>query len=608
MLLLLYVFLTLPCSAVVSITFVVPESVPVGHVVGYVSGRPTLATQPKYFVVFPDALSEQVIKVDEKSGEIALIAPLDYEKRQKFEILAVPIEGGDGIQVTIEVEDVNDHAPTFSDTRIKLEISEFARIGAAYPLPRAEDADGANFTVQKYRIAQGNVNNVFKVAVRPVNGELYADLVVNGQLDREYRDKYELIVEAIDGGKPAKIGRLVVHIFILDANDNAPIFDQPRYSTSIPANLTIGSQILTLKATDADVDSNGRVGYRFQKTRLDTPPLFSLSQSGVLSTASHLLPGVVHDLVVVAYDGGVPSLETTAIVTVTVQGTSLSAPAIDIIWLTDTAMAHILENITLGTIIARLSLNEEQKSSAVSLSGCPSLCLRQSQSPSVYLLLVCGLFDRESSPEYHLKFSLRRGSELVLDHPVLLTIGDVNDNSPSWPQTHMHISLNRSISASDQTSILTATDPDQGSNGRIRYSILDSEVISIDPDTGRLNPLKELDCSLGSEIRFRVRAADGGVPSLYSDLQVTADLVDGYGRPPQFEKSLYEVELAEDSDVGTCLLKVRRLITLHIYPGLFSLALPIRLPELLDHSTFYSLPSSIPWHLIPVPPNLGIRD
>ncbi|PIO59475.1 cadherin domain protein, partial [Teladorsagia circumcincta] len=154
--------------------------------------------------------------------------------------------------VTIDVEDVNDHTPTFSDDRIKLEISEFARIGAAYPLPRAEDADGANYTVQKYRIAQGNVNNVFKISVRPVNGELYADLVVNGQLDREYRDKYELIVEAIDGGKPAKVGRLLVHIFILDANDNAPIFTQPRYSITVPANLTIGSQLLTLKATDAD--------------------------------------------------------------------------------------------------------------------------------------------------------------------------------------------------------------------------------------------------------------------------------------------------------------------------------------------------------------------
>ncbi|XGW17440.1 hypothetical protein V3C99_002216 [Haemonchus contortus] len=556
MLLLLYTALLCHVNAD-SISFVVPESVPIGHVIGYVAGHPTLATHPKYFVVFPDTFSEQVIKIDDKSGEIVLLAPFDYEKRHRFEILAVPIDGGDGIQVTIDVEDINDHTPTFPDDRIKLEISEFARIGAVYPLPRAEDTDGANYTVQKYRIAQGNVNNVFKISARPVNGELYADLVVNGQLDREYRDKYELIVEAIDGGKPPKIGRLLVHIFILDANDNAPVFVQPRYSITVPANLTIGSQLLTVKATDADVDNNGRVGYRFQKTRFDTLSLFSLSSNGVLSTAGHLLPGVVHDLVVVAYDGGTPSLETTTIVTVTVQGTSLTAPAIDIIWLTDSSMAHILENITLGTIVARLSLNHEQKDSVVSLSGCPSLCLRQSQSPSVYLLLACGLFDRETSPEYHLKFSLRRGSELVLDHPVLLTIGDINDNSPSWSQSHMHITVNRSVSESDQTTVLTATDPDQGVNGRVRYSILDSDVMAIDPDTGRLSPLRELDCSLGSEIRFKVRATDGGTPSLYSDLQVTADLVDGYGRPPQFEKSLYEVQIAEDSEIGTCLLKVK---------------------------------------------------
>ncbi|RCN40172.1 cadherin domain protein [Ancylostoma caninum] len=498
----------------------------------------------------------KIIHIDEKSGEITLAAQLDYEKHKKFEILAVPLDGGEGIPATIEVEDVNDHSPTFPEDKIKLEISEFARIGAAYPLPRADDPDGANFTVQKYRIAQGNVNNVFKISVRPVNGVLYADLVVNGQLDREYRDKYELVVEAIDGGTPAKIGRLRVNIFILDANDNAPMFTKPRYSIAVPSNLSVGSQILTLKATDGDVGDNGKVAYRFQKTRVDTLPLFSLSSNGVLSTAAHLLPGTVHDLVVVAYDGGVPSLETTAIVTVTVQGTSLTAPAVDIIWLTDTATAHLLENVTLGTIVARLSLNEEQKDSVVTLTGCPSLCLRQSQSPSVYLLLACGLFDRESSPEYHLKFSLRRGSELVLEHPVLLTIGDINDNAPKWPHSHMHITLNRSIAISDQTTSLTATDPDQGTNGRIRYSILDSDVITIDPDTGRLTPLRELDCSLGQEIRFKVRATDGGTPSLSSDLQVTADLVDGYGRPPQFEKSLYKVEISEDSEIGTCLLKV----------------------------------------------------
>lgn len=44
----------------------------------------------------------------------------------------------------------------------------------------------------------------FQLASRRVNEQLQADLVVNGQLDREFRDKYELLIEAQDGGKPAK--------------------------------------------------------------------------------------------------------------------------------------------------------------------------------------------------------------------------------------------------------------------------------------------------------------------------------------------------------------------------------------------------------------------
>lgn len=33
---------------------------------------------------------------------------------------------------------------------------------------------------------------------------LYVDLIVNGQLDREYCGQYELLIEALDGGNPPK--------------------------------------------------------------------------------------------------------------------------------------------------------------------------------------------------------------------------------------------------------------------------------------------------------------------------------------------------------------------------------------------------------------------
>ena len=66
------------------------------------------------------------------------------------------------------------------------------------------DQDSEKYSIKKYFIAGGNVNNVFRLATTKLNNAMYVDLVVNGQLDREYRDRYDLVVEAIDGGEPAK--------------------------------------------------------------------------------------------------------------------------------------------------------------------------------------------------------------------------------------------------------------------------------------------------------------------------------------------------------------------------------------------------------------------
>ena len=66
----------------------------------------------------------------------------------------------------------------------------------------------------------------------------------------------------------------------------------------------------------------------------------------------------------------------------------------------------------------------------------------------------------------------------------------MNDNAPIWNHLNMHITLNRTDNESPP--ILSAIDLDRGANGRIRYSILDTELLSIDAETGRLIVLKEV--------------------------------------------------------------------------------------------------------------------
>lgn len=71
-------------------------------------------------------------------------------------------------------------------------------------MPSAHDKDTGKYSTQKYRILSGNLNNLFRLASHYFNNQLYVDLIVNGQLDREFRDRYNLQIEALDNGQPPK--------------------------------------------------------------------------------------------------------------------------------------------------------------------------------------------------------------------------------------------------------------------------------------------------------------------------------------------------------------------------------------------------------------------
>lgn len=55
-------------------------------------------------------------------------------------------------------------------------------------------------------------------------------LYVAQRLDRESKDRFELIVEAVDRGMPTpRTSSTVVHVKVLDNNDNAPVFSSNNY-------------------------------------------------------------------------------------------------------------------------------------------------------------------------------------------------------------------------------------------------------------------------------------------------------------------------------------------------------------------------------------------
>ena len=66
---------------------------------------------------------------------------------------------------------------------------------------------------------------------------------MNRKLDRETIAQYELkVVASVRGNNETATCR--VHVKVVDANDNAPVFERSSYSAVVYENITVGSRLL----------------------------------------------------------------------------------------------------------------------------------------------------------------------------------------------------------------------------------------------------------------------------------------------------------------------------------------------------------------------------
>ncbi len=143
-------------------------------------------------------------------------------------------------RITVEVLDINDHAPVFpnKDQPIKFEISELAAVGVQFPLQSAEDLDVGQNALQNY-VLSPNDNFILKQHANP-DGSKNCEIVLQKPLDREQRASLSLKLIAFDGGTPQKSGTVNIDVTVLDANDNVPVFNQSVYKASVMAIIFFG--------------------------------------------------------------------------------------------------------------------------------------------------------------------------------------------------------------------------------------------------------------------------------------------------------------------------------------------------------------------------------
>lgn len=202
-----------------------------------------------------------VFTLDSSNGQLRVASQLDRETTDFYNLTVSVTDGGkpalsDLGFVQVHITDSNDNAPKFNSSSEQTTVLENSKIGVTVLRVEATDRDlGVNAKLQ-YNIIKGNEENKFKLNCDT------GDLRVNGSIDRETTSYFYLDIVARDQGSPfLTSGNLRLEIVVVDENDNDPEFEKKNYYQNITENLLAGVFVEQIKATDKDLDLNGKVVY-----------------------------------------------------------------------------------------------------------------------------------------------------------------------------------------------------------------------------------------------------------------------------------------------------------------------------------------------------------
>ncbi|EGT50929.1 hypothetical protein CAEBREN_30886, partial [Caenorhabditis brenneri] len=162
----------------------------------------------------------------------------------------------DNVKVQIVINDVNDNAPSFEESKYIGRVKESEGEGHDVITIKAHDLD-KHSNLRYHLIGAGGGRIPF--GVRTDSGTIF----VKEPLDFESADQYHLILIASDGRHNATTN---VYIHIEDVNDNAPQFEQQKYATTvIEEDVDVPKVLFNVRATDADQDEkSSRIVYRLE--------------------------------------------------------------------------------------------------------------------------------------------------------------------------------------------------------------------------------------------------------------------------------------------------------------------------------------------------------
>ncbi|XP_014867692.1 PREDICTED: protocadherin alpha-9-like, partial [Poecilia mexicana] len=286
--------------------------------------------------------------------ELVLQKMLDREKQSVIRLTLTAIDGGTpaksgSMSIIVNVLDVNDNFPVFSQKLYKASVYENVKIGTPIITLNATDLDaGQNGQIlySLIEIDQGKQTSLFTI------NEQNGTVTNKNNIDFEENNAFEIQVQASDRANSPLTSNAKLLIEILDVNDNAPEITVTSLINTVKEDASIGTAIALVSVYDKDSGRNGMVNCEISNNipfRLEAnyKNYYSLIVDGQLDreTAAH------YNICISVRDEGNPSLSSTSVILVHVADVNDNKPNFP----EDTINVFIKENSPIGAVIKRVS-------------------------------------------------------------------------------------------------------------------------------------------------------------------------------------------------------------------------------------------------------------
>ena len=548
-------------------------------------------------------------EINHFSGEIHSTKELDYESARRLYKLRIrasdwgaPYSRESEMLLRVKLRDVNDNKPQFEKVDCVGFLSREAPIDTQLVVVSAIDFDTGN--IISYKIISGNEDNCFELLSSTGALKLKCDLTDS---PTDFRSIFLTASDGVNTADPTSINITLVNnnrnrqlsnndasischstdvtkklsdllgeselnnqnerdepdvMDIFTNNRNTPEFvaGTPRV-IEVQEGLSIGSVVYKLKATDDDPGYNGKLVYVISsgsengafKMNTNTGELVVMGEVDREEKDQYMLNITVADL-------GQPPLSSSTILTVNILDVNDNAPHFE----KNHYDAVISESVIVGTNLMAISATDRDLGTNAAIRYA---MITDTQDfvidPKTGVLGVKHALDREVRSKYELVIKASDGSvenPLSSMVPVTITLTDVNDNAPRFTPASYEVHIREDLPIGTVVMTITAHDPDLGSGGVVRYSLIDGidDKFEIDRQTGTIRIAKRLDYESKQAYNITGRARDRGDPPLFSRCHIFIEIIDVNENlyAPVFDDFVISGSVKESEPLGTTVMQI----------------------------------------------------